>query len=176
MAVGKRRVSGVRFLGLKDENLEGLWCLGFGVEPGASLGSVGMSVGSAKTGRAKELSGSVVVRGEISPERGPARLLFIEVSDFFRPREILLLFGGMLLLCTTDENLSFFVVASLGSSSDLVLPRNLGRVDFDLVDWFGGSVLFFGMKLKDGLGIARGNCLGFFFGGNATGELMLGFK
>ena len=175
MAVGERRVSGVRFLGLKDENLEGLWCLGFGVEPGESLGSVGMSVGSAKTGRAKELSGSVVVRGEISPERGPARLLFMEVSDFFRPREILLFVGGVL-LCTTDENLSFFVVAGLGSSSDLVLPRNLGRVDFDLVDWFGGSVLFFGMKLKDGLGIAKGNCLGFFFGDNATGVLMLGFK
>lgn len=45
-AVGERRVRGCRLLGLKKDREEGLWGLGFGVDPGSSLGSVGTSVGS----------------------------------------------------------------------------------------------------------------------------------
>lgn len=45
-AVGERRVRGCRLLGLKKDREEGLWGLGFGVDPGASLGSIGTSVGS----------------------------------------------------------------------------------------------------------------------------------
>lgn len=115
------------------------------------------------------------VRGGISPERVPARLLFLTVSVFFRPRGSLLFLGGVL-LCTSVENLSFFVVAGLVGSFDLVRPRTFGRIDLDLVSCFGESVLVFGMKLKEGLGIANGNCLGFFFFGGAAGELILGFK
>lgn len=172
-AVGERRVRGMRFLGLKKD-LEHLCSFGLGVDPGASMGSVGMSVGSAKGGRTKELSGSVVVRGEISPERVPARLLFLTLPAFSRPKGSLLFVGG-LLLCMSVENLSCFVVTGLGGPSDLVPPRSFGRIDFDLVGCFGESTLFFGIKLKEGLGIAKGNCLAFFFGA-AVGELMLGFK
>lgn len=164
-------------LGLK-KNLEGLWGLGLGADPGASLRSAGTSVGSTKGGRTKELPGSVVVRGEISPGRGPARLLFLDPSDFFRPRGIrviLRLVGGMM-LCTTVENLNFFVVVGLAGLSDLVFPPIFGRVDFDSVGCFCASILSFGIKLKEGFGISRGNCLGFFFFGVAIGEFVLGFE
>jgi hypothetical protein len=103
----------------------------------------------------------VVVRGETSPE---VRLLFLAPSFFFRLKGRLDFVGG-LLLCTSVENLSFFSVAGLDGSSDLVFSRSFGRIELDLLGGFGGPALFFGMKLKDGLGIAKGNCLGFFFGG-----------
>lgn len=117
----------------------------------------------------------MIVRGEISPERVPARLLFLTVSVFFRPRGSPLFLGGVL-LCTSVENLSFFVVAGLVRSFDLVRARTFGRIDLDLVGCFGESVLVFGMKLKEGLGIVNGNCLGLFLFGGAAGELILGFK
>ena len=173
-AVGERRVRGMRFLGLKKD-LEGLWGFGLGVDPGASLGSVGMSVGSSKGGRTKELSGSRVVRGEISPECVPARLLFLTLSVFFRRPKGSRFFVRGSLLCTSVENLSFFAVAGLGGSAGLVLPRNLGMIDLGLVGCFEVSALFFGVKSKEGVGIAKGNCLVFFFLGCAAGEPMLGF-